>query len=119
MAGGRPLLFETKEALEEAIAKYFKDCEKRDKPPTIAGLAFWLDVDRHTIYNYEKRDEFFHTIKRVRGRIMASIEEELMIKGTGGQIFLAKNYGYTDKQETEISGGLAIKTDWGEEDEGT
>lgn len=106
MAGGRPLLFETKEKLEEAINKYFEDCQKREKPPTIAGLAFWLDVDRHTIYNYEKRDEFFHTIKRVRNRIMAILEEELMVKGTGGQIFLAKNYGYTDKQEHDINANV-------------
>lgn len=107
-AGGRPLTYKTKEELGTAIDSYFDNCEQRDRPPTIAGLAYWLDVDRRSIYNYEKRDEFFHTIKRARDKIIMNIEEELISKGNSGTIFLAKNYGYTDKQEVEHSGETTI-----------
>lgn len=101
---GRPLIFETNEELKEAVDKYFDYCSENKKPETIAGLAYYLDVDRTTIYNYESRDEFFHTIKRARDRILAGLEEALFMEGKSGQIFLAKNYGYSDKQELEHSG---------------
>ena len=75
------------------IDAYFDDCRDRQRPTTIAGLAVALKVDRQTIYNYRDRDEFFGLIKEARDRILANLEEEMMIKGTAGQIFLAKNYG--------------------------
>ena len=104
---GRPLTYKTKEELEFIIDSYFENCEERERPPTIAGLSYWLDVDRKTIYNYEKKDEFLHTIRRARDKIIMNIEEELISKGNSGTIFLAKNYGYTDKQEVEHSGELS------------
>ena len=110
--GGRPVLYETPEQLEKLINEYFEQCEVRERPPTIAGLAYCLGVDRQTIYNYEKKEPFFGTIKRARDRIIMNIEEELICRGNSGTIFLAKNYGYTDKQELEHSGGLEIKVDW-------
>lgn len=109
MAAGRPLIYKTANELEKLIEQYFKDCTKRNRPPTIAGLAYWLNVDRQTIYNYENRDEFFGTIKRARDRIIMNIEEELIVKGNSGTIFLAKNYGYSDKQEVEQN--TTIKSD--------
>ena len=109
MPMGRPLKFKTEEKLQEAINGYFEYCEEKKKPETIAGLAYHLDIDRHTIYNYEKRDDFFHTIKKARDRILAGLEEALFTDGKSGQIFLAKNYGYSDKQEIEHSGDIEIK----------
>lgn len=101
MAGGRPMKFPNSKKLEDTIKSYFKHCDKTGKPYTIAGLAVWLDVDRHTIYNYEKKEEFFHIIKKARDVILASWEERVISEGKPGQIFLMKNYGYTDKQEVQ------------------
>ena len=101
---GRPPLYKTPEELQKLIDGYFKDCEKRDKPPTIAGLAYTLGIDRQTVYNYGQKEEFFGTIKKARDRIIVELEERLMTEGKSGQIFLAKNYGYTDKQEHEVTG---------------
>ena len=101
---GRPLTFGTNEELEKAISDYFDYCKENKKPETIAGLACYLEVDRTTIYNYEKKDEFFHTVKKARDRILAGLEEALFTEGKSGQIFLAKNYGYSDKQELEHTG---------------
>ena len=103
MPNGRPRLFNKPEELEILIDAYFDDCRDRQRQTTIAGLAVALKVDRQTIYNYRDRDEFFGLIKEARDRILANLEEEMMIKGTAGQIFLAKNYGYADSQQMEIN----------------
>lgn len=123
--GGRPLLFETREDLEKAINQYFKDCEeyredvitkegavvsiKKSRRPTIAGLAYALDIDRQTLYNYEKREKFFDIIKKARNRVIANFEDGLANgEGSAGLIFLTKNYGYTDRTEVthDIKGSL-------------
>ena len=110
---GRPLKFKTEAELKEAIDKYFQYCAENKKPETIAGIAYHLGVERKTIYNYENRDEFLLTIKAARDRILAGLEEALFTEGKSGQIFLAKNYGYSDKQEHEHTGkdGGPIKTE--------
>lgn len=101
---GRPLKFNSVDELEQKIKDYYQDCIDRSKPLTIAGLACYLDVDRHTIYNYEnKSDEFFHTIKKAREYILADLEERLMTESKIGQIFIAKQYGYRDKTEVEAT----------------
>ena len=110
---GRPLKFKTNKELKTAIDEYFEYCREYDKPETIAGLAYHLEVERKTIYNYEARDQFLLTIKKARDRILAGLEEALFTEGKSGQIFLAKNYGYSDKQEHEHTGkdGGPIKTE--------
>ena len=99
--GGRPLLFSNADELQNRIDDYFENCDTNGKPYTIAGLAYWLEIDRQSIYNYEAKAEYFGTIKRARERILAYLEELLITDGKAGQIFVAKNYGYTDKIETE------------------
>lgn len=110
---GQPPKWETPEELQEDIDMYIKVCTDEGRPLTIAGLAVALGVDRHTIYNYEKKDEFFHIIKKARDHILSFLEEKLMMEGKAGQIFLAKNYGYADRQEIESSGTNSIKVTWG------
>ena len=105
---GRPLKFKTNKELQDAVNEYFAYCLEYEKPETIAGLAYHLGVDRTTIYCYEKREPFFDTIKRARDRILAGLEEALFVEGKSGQIFLAKNYGYSDKQEHEHTGSVGI-----------
>ena len=106
---GRPLKFKTNKELKTAVGEYFEYCRENKKPETIAGLAYHLGVERKTIYNYEGREEFLLTIKKARDRILAGLEEALFTEGKSGQIFLAKNYGYSDKQEIEHSGDIEIK----------
>jgi hypothetical protein len=100
---GRPPVFKSVEELQKKIKDYFEICIEEKKIPTIAGLAYELDVDRHTIYNYEKKDEYIHTIKRARNYILACIENRLMNSNghVAGVIFLAKNYGYRDNVTQE------------------
>ena len=99
MAGGRPLIWETPKALQKQVDDYFNYCKDNNKPPTIAGLAYYLDVDRQTIYNYSKKEQFFDIIKKARARIMMYLEEHAIMGAGAGTIFVMKQYGYRDKQE--------------------
>ena len=116
---GRPLAFKSEEALKKAVKEYFDECEKHTyqtitkqgdtidvnypQIPTIAGLAYALGVERQTIYNYEKREKFFDTIKKAREYVFSKIEGKLANtnQNAGGIIFLAKNYGYSENQEKQ------------------
>lgn len=102
---GQPQKWQTKEQLQADIDKYFNDCKVTHRPLTIAGLASALGVSRTTIYNYGYKDEFFNTIKSARDKVMAYIEEQAIVRGNSGVIFLMKNYGYTDKRETDVNVG--------------
>ena len=110
MPVGRPRIWDTPDELQTAIDSYFEYCDKNEKPYTIAGLAVFLDVDRQTIYNYEKKQRYFDTIKKARDRVYNYMEEWAMIKGNAGTIFLMKNYGYTDRQEVNIEGNDFAET---------
>ena len=115
MPGGRPLMFETPEELQSLIDKYFTD----DLPvritwsngvkcitpcPTISGLALYLGFcDRHSMYDYEKREQFSHTIKRARANITRYHEEIAQGGACSGAIFMLKNFGYTDKSEIDLN----------------
>lgn len=99
---GQPAKWKSKQELQEKIDAYFIYCEDNKRPYTIAGIASFLDVSRQTIYNYSYKEEFFDIIKKARDKIMAYIEEEAIIRGNAGTIFVMKNYGYTDKQEVSI-----------------
>ena len=109
---GRPLLWKDVSELETLIEGYKHYLKDNQKPPTIAGLAYHLGVDRQTIYNYKEKDQFFGAIKRFVDWVMMNYEELLITDSSSGLIFMAKNYGYTDKQEIEHSGGLDINVEW-------
>lgn len=103
-AGGRPPEFETPEQLQIIVDKYLDHCKSTPEKPTIAGLAYYTGLDRKTIYNYEKKDEFFHIIKKARDFILYRLEVLMCDEGKAGQIFTAKQYGYVDKQDMNIGG---------------
>lgn len=98
---GQPPKFCTPEQLQECIDKYKKYLKENKKPPTIAGLAYYIGIDRKTIWNYKQKDEFFPTIKDFVDYILMTYEERGLTDSTAGLIFLLKNYGYTDKQEID------------------
>lgn len=96
---GQPPKWASPEELQQDVDRYFDYCKEEEKHPTIAGLAYYTGVDRHTIYNYSYKDEYFHIIKKARDRIMMGLEQTAIEKGNAGTIFVMKQYGYTDRQE--------------------
>lgn len=119
---GRPAFFDSKEKLQSKIDEYFNNCpDKRtvvageitiDIPcPTITGLALFLGFcDRHSLYDYENRGEFSHTIKTARTKIESAYEKLLHGNSCTGAIFALKNFGWVDKQEVaNINANINIK----------
>lgn len=98
---GRPLKFTTVEDMQAQIDAYFLAT-----PPTqltITGLALALDTSRETLINYEERTEYFDTVKRAKDRIENAYELSLRTRGSAGDIFGLKNFGWKDKIETDVT----------------
>ena len=100
---GRPKAFNSVEELESKINNYFEYCNKENKPYTMSGLAYYLDVDRKTIVNYTKDEDYFPTIKKARDRVQMQLEENALmnISNSTFTIFnLKNNFDWKDKIET-------------------
>ena len=108
MAMGRPLKWETVEEVQVLIDNYFKQCDKDKEPYTITGLALALDTSRETLCNYSKRENFFDTIRRAKGKVALEYEKRLVTRGNAGDIFANKNFGWTDKQTIEHEGTVSL-----------
>lgn len=108
VGGGRPLAFKSVKELQDKIEDYFEMCEKKDKPFTMSGLAYALDVSRYTLLNYGKKDKFFNTIQKARHRCMVYSEEQLYrTQGSvnGIKFAMINNFkGWDDKQTTNHTG---------------
>jgi len=103
---GRPRLYNSAEELEVLIDKYFKDCIKDNRPYTMSGLAYALGMDRRTLINYSKEEEYFHTIKKAKDFVEQYVEEKLLTNSgvTTGVIFnLKNNFDWKDKQEIDAN----------------
>lgn len=123
---GRPLKYKTVEELSKAIDEYFDYCDNRiqqvyskksdgvieiinSAPYTMSGLAYAMGIDRDTLLNYSKKEEYFGTIKSARDKVHSDVEQRLMENNARGAIFnLKNNFGWKDKTEvdTNISGEL-------------
>ena len=103
---GRPLKFNSVEELEEKIEAYFIECDTKEDPYTITGLALALDTTRRTLIDYENKDEYSHTIKKAKQKCENYAEKYLFNgKNTAGVIFNMKNnYGWVDKSSQELTG---------------
>ena len=118
---GRPLKFKSPKELEQKINEYFDYCDNRIKniytkegaevaithpaPYTMSGLARALGVDRDTILNYSKKEEYFGTIRDARNRVAEDVEIRLMeTSNQSGAIFnLKNNFGWKDKTEQDTT----------------
>ena len=108
---GQPLLFKTKEDLQEKIDAYFNSCytvneewvKECTRPLTISWLALDLETSRQTLINYEQKEQFFDTIKKAKQRIESWTEEQLYrnTQVTGVIFNLKNNYDWKDKQEID------------------
>lgn len=129
--GGRPPKYTSKEELQKKIDEYFESCyrpamvfnkeknqyeavkdiegnivKEQYRPFTMSGLAYALDIDRTTLINYSKQEEFFDTIMRAKRRCEVYTEERLFDReGNRGAIFsLSNNFkNWADKQTIETT----------------
>jgi len=105
---GRPPVFNSPEEMEAAVDDYVSRTPPNEI--TITGLCIALGfVSRQSFYDYEKRDGFSYTVLKARLLVENSYERTLRTVAAPGSIFALKNMGWKDKQETELTGELAIK----------
>ena len=101
----RPKKYNDKNVFEKKVKEYFEYCDKEDKPYTMSGLAFALDMDRKSLLNYSKDEMFFTTKKKAREKVEQQLEENALM-GKANATFtifnLKNNYGWVDKQEQEV-----------------
>ncbi len=90
---GRPPAYSTEEELQREIEDYFNSLivavydeqgiqigmRWRNKP-TVGGLAVHLGIDRTTMHNYSKSDQFFDTIKKAKD-LIHSFNEQMLTEG--------------------------------------
>ena len=103
------LKYKTQEDLQKGIDKYFKDCDEKEKPYTMSGLALSLGVERKTLVNYGNKDLFYSQIKEAKQRVQAQLEENALT-GKGNAVFtifnLKNNYGWKDNIEVNNNNQL-------------
>jgi hypothetical protein len=117
--GGRPLKFKTAAELDLAIQTYFDECDPHivkhmeasgfnergqtmwatreimteQRPYTMSGLARAIALDRKSLLNYKKRDEFFPSIQAAIDRCQEYAESQLFGPYANGAKFnLINNY---------------------------
>ncbi len=106
---GRPLKHTPVQA-QRLIDKYFKDCDDTDTPYTISNLALALDTSRRGLCNWCERDDALGAVvKRAKWRVEAAVELLMLkAKNPAAMIFWLKNFGWSDRQELEVSGSLDL-----------
>ena len=124
----------TKSTLDRAVERYFKRITRLEtlkdregvpivnqlgetvmvteylEPPTVSGLCEALKITRATWNNYAGDPELRPIVVRARERMQAWNERELLIregKDLKGIIFnLENNYGYRERHQMEVHGGV-------------
>lgn len=92
---GRPLKFEDRESLIQAVQSYFDNTPKDEW--TVTGLALVIG-SKQLIQDYEKREGYSDVIYEAKLMIENSYELDLRKKGGSGNIFALKNFGWRDEQ---------------------
>ena len=98
------LKYKTQEQLQKGIDAYFKECDEKEKPYTMSGLALSLGIDRVTLIRYGDKDLFATQVKEAKDRVQAQLEENALM-GKGNATFtifnLKNNYGWKDNLEID------------------
>ncbi len=108
MTAGRPTEYkpEMVEIARSYINTHYK--ENGEQIPTIAGLAFYLNTARSTIYDWasqEDKSDFSDILEA----LLAIQEKQLINKGLSGDFnpaitkMLLTKHGYSDKQELDLT----------------
>ena len=107
---GKPRAFTSVDQLQDGIKAYLVDCEEKERPLTVSGLAADLEVNRETIFAYQRGtygEEYSDPIKKVVQKIESEHAEGLLsgkLNTTGAIFTLKNNHGWKDQQHIEKTG---------------
>ena len=106
---GRPPKFSDPEALDKLVDGYIEASKAEGVPLTITGLALYLGFcDKCSIYEYQEKAAFTHSIKRARLLVENGYEMGLHSKSVTGSIFALKNFGWSDTPVTESKQTIVV-----------
>ena len=60
---GRPLKYESPEALQAALNNYFDTAEANGKPFKITDMCIYIGFTKDMLKDYENREEFSYSVK--------------------------------------------------------
>lgn len=117
--GGRPAIYDDPNELHDKVVEYFEyiqgeleETKEEKKPewirypedPTITGLALFLGfTDKRSLYDYAKKEEFSHSIKRALLVVENNYEKSLRNDKCTGVIFALKNMGWEDRKTQDLN----------------
>ena len=108
---GRPRKIKSPREFERLAGAYFQKCEAEGEPALLTGLILAVGLSaRESLDEYGRRPEFYDSVKKAKLRIEMEYEKALRSRNPAGPIFALKNFGWTDKQDLELSGNVAVKT---------
>ncbi len=107
-AGGRPPKFSTNEELLDAFYQWQDEFKEggnlTDEIPDVEGFCDYIDSYRQLLMEYEKKEEFSTTIKKIRNWIYYKKKQLAMTNKMNATIFIfdaKNNAGYVDKTEVD------------------
>lgn len=68
----KPPKYKSAEQVQELIDNYFQDCDAKDKPYTITGLAYALYTTRKTLLDYQYKQQI-HVDSKIADKISDAI----------------------------------------------
>ena len=71
-------------------------------------MCLYLGINKDTLYEYAKKDEFKDIITNARLIVENSYEISLRKTGRTGDIFALKNFGWKDQQEIKTTSEVNI-----------
>jgi DNA-packaging protein gp3 len=99
---GRPPNWTDPAVLEAEGMAFINYCKANDEPVTITGLALALNTTRATLMDYEEKDDFLNTVKRLKLHCENYAEKHMFTgKNPTGAIFALKNYNWRDQQHVD------------------
>ena len=106
---GRPRKYTDPKVMEQKIEEYFESITDENgdykRPPTVSGLALFLGFcNKSSMYDYrDEYPEFSDSIKKAIARLETFHEEKVSAGDKCvGNIFILKNFGWSDRQQTVI-----------------
>lgn len=106
--------YKTPEELQAIIEEYFGNAHKANRAYTISGLAIYLGLSTETLRRYENLyadTEYAEIIRVAKQRIEEYAENSLYDakKSSGAKFVLENNFGWSGKQDVNLSGELTEK----------
>jgi len=101
---GRPRKFTDPEKLNILAEKFFQECDEKEEPYTITGLALAMGFcSRKQFLEYAAHKDFRNALEPHKSRCEAYAEKRLFQGPAAGPIFALKNYGWKDTSETTVT----------------